>query len=94
MTMGQRIPLYRPNLIGQFCVTTTHAWKDASALPAVCFAAGASSSLLDSSPLELSAAVFAFLADGPFVASAPLEGAFRFLDSGDLNKSNVFIYNS
>lgn len=41
--------------------------------------AASSSSLLESSLLELSALGFAFLADGPFRL-----GAFRFLDSGDL----------
>lgn len=53
------------------------------------FAAASSSSLLDSSLLELSALVFAFLADGPFVASALLGGALRFLASGDLGGPTV-----
>lgn len=43
--------------------------------------AASSSSLLESSLLELSALGFAFLADGPFTV-----GAFRFLDSGDLGR--------
>lgn len=50
------------------------------------FATASSSSLLDSSLLELSALVFAFLADGPFAASALLGGTFRFLASGDLGR--------
>lgn len=48
------------------------------------FATASSSSLLDSSLLELSASTFAFLADGPLTASAWAAGAFRFLASGDL----------
>ena len=48
--------------------------------------AASSSSLLDSSLLELSALVFAFLAEGPL-----LGGAFRFLDSGDLRRSTVIL---
>lgn len=48
--------------------------------------ATSSSSLLDSSLLELSVLVFAFLADGPFVASALFGDAFRFLASALGNK--------
>lgn len=48
----------------------------------VCFAPGSSSSLLDSSLLELSVLGFAFLADGP----VQFGGTFRFLASGDLFK--------
>lgn len=55
------------------------------------FATVSSSSLLDSSLLELSGLVFAFLADGPFVASVLLAGAFRFLASGDLEKKHSII---
>lgn len=55
------------------------------------FAAASSSSLLDSSLLELSGLAFAFLADGPFVASAVLEVAFRFLASGDLRRHKVML---
>lgn len=66
--------------------------QDASStVPAgvVFFGGGAafSSSLLDSSLLEVSVLGFAFLADGPFAASALLEGAFRFLASGDLQET-------
>ena len=50
------------------------------------FAAASSSSLLDSSLLEVSVLGFAFLADGPSPASALVGGAFRFLDSGDLGR--------
>ncbi len=50
------------------------------------FATASSSSLLDSSLLELSVVVFTFLADGPFVAPALLGGSFRFLASGDLRR--------
>lgn len=50
------------------------------------FATASSSSLLDSSLLELSVFVFAFLADGPFVASALLGDAFLFLASALGNK--------
>lgn len=46
-----------------------------------------SSSLLDSSLLELSALGFAFLADGPFVVSFWIGGTFLFLASGDLGSS-------
>lgn len=45
--------------------------------------AASSSSLLESSLLELFASVFAFLADGPLAA------ALRFLASGDLNEFNT-----
>lgn len=45
------------------------------------FATASSSSLLDSSLLELSALGLAFLAEGPLVLSV---GAFLFLESGDL----------
>lgn len=47
-----------------------------------------SSSLLDSSLLEVCVLAFAFLADGPFVAPVLLGGAFRFLASGDLGKGS------
>lgn len=55
------------------------------------FVTVSSSSLLDSSLLELSGLVFAFLADGPFGASVLLAGAFRFLASGDLEKKHSII---
>lgn len=48
-----------------------------------------SSSLLDSSLLELFALGFAFLADGPFVVSFWIGGAFLFLASGDLGSARA-----
>lgn len=48
-----------------------------------------SSSLLDSSLLELSALGFAFLADGPFLVSSWMGGAFLFLASGDLGSTTA-----
>lgn len=48
-----------------------------------------SPSLLDSSLLELFALGFAFLADGPFLLSPLIGGAFLFLASGDLGNPMV-----
>lgn len=59
-----------------------------SHVPCTTFLAGASSSLLESSLLELSASFFAFLADGPLTAAGPLVTALRFLVSGDLEQAN------
>lgn len=56
------------------------------------FATFLSSSLLDSSLLELSALGFAFLADGPFEASFLAGGAFLFLASGDLGSTKTITY--
>lgn len=69
-----------------------------SYIPCTVFLAGAafSSSLLESSLLELSASFFALLADGPLTAAGPLVTALRFLVSGDLYirndnvRSNVY----
>ena len=47
-----------------------------------------SSDSLESSLDELSAAVFAFLADGPLAASDSTEVTFRFRASGDLINCN------
>lgn len=61
-----------------------------SSAPCTTFLAGAaaSSSLLESSLLELTASFFAFLADGPLTAAGPLVTALRFLVSGDLEQAN------
>lgn len=48
-----------------------------------------SSSLLESSLLELSLLAFVFFADGPLAASAQFGGTFRFFDSGDLFKNEA-----
>lgn len=59
-------------------------------VPGTAFLAGvaSSSSLLESSLLELSASFFAFLADGPLTALGPLVTALRFLVSGDLKQKH------
>lgn len=51
-----------------------------------------SSSLLESSLLELSALGFAFLADGPFVVSFWIGDAFLFLASGDLGSTMAITF--
>lgn len=51
-----------------------------------------SSSLLDSSLLELPALGFAFLAVGPFEDSFLVGGAFLFLASGDLGSTKTITY--
>lgn len=73
----------------QFSVTDTFLLPAGATL--VGFAPASSSSLLDSSLLELSLQVFAFLADGPLVPPALLGGAFRFLASGDLGRPIVIL---
>lgn len=64
-------------------------WTVPAGAALIGLATASSSSLLDSSLLELSALFLTFLANGPFVASLLLGGAFRFLASGDLRRTKV-----